>query len=292
MKLLIIRDQHQLACQIRDIADQRIEDIMPIPVSWEAIGESVDITRLIEQQQPDYIICAIYLDADATRTTQKRFKTVVELLERGSRKYGLPLVFLSSAAVFEGGKLGYEEGDKTSPKSELGQLYAEMETHISKRIRRHIILRTSWVFSTANDGFVGSVIEYAAENQLISFNSAGKGCPTSSEDIARVVIAMLLQIDLGAECWGTYHYASSDPAIGFQFTEAILAHASQYNEKIDIKALRFEHNDSPSGAFYFEPVVLQCQKLLDTFGIHQKPWRATLPAIVRQYFEWEPEEEC
>lgn len=287
MKLLVIRDQHELAAQIRDLAEQRIESIIPVPVSWEAIGDSIDLYKLIEQQQPDYLVCAVQLTVNDSKAAFRRFKAVVEQLERGSRKFGLPLLFVSSAAVFQGNKIGYEEDDELSPVTEPGKFYADMEAHITKRIRRHVILRTGWVFSAANNGFVDSVIAYAADNTLISVNSAGKGCPTSSDDIARVIIAMLLQIDLGAESWGIYHYASSDPSIGFQFIEAILAQASQYNDRIDVKRLKFEHNDAPEGRFYFEPVVLKCQKLLDTFGIHQKPWRAALPLVIKQYFDWE-----
>lgn len=286
MKLLVIRDQHEFATQLREQLDLRAEIILPVPVAWDAIGDSVDINKLVEQQDPDYIICAVHLPVDSSKNVFKKFKLAVEQVERCSRKYSLPLIFISSGAVFDGSKLGYSECDEHCSNNEYGKFYADLETHIAKKVRKHVILRTTWLFSAYGDNFLTSVIGYASDNRLISVNSAGKGCPTSIQDVARVVIAIILQLDLGAECWGVYHYASSDAAIGFQFIEAIVAQASQYDESIDASQLSFEHDDASIGKFYFEPVVLKCQKLLDTFGIHQRPWRSSLAATVKEHFEW------
>ena len=52
------------------------------------------------------------------------------------------------------------------------------------------------------------------------------------DDLVRVLIAMILQLDLDSEAWGIYHYASGDTAIGFQFVEAIVAQASQLLQRM------------------------------------------------------------
>lgn len=287
MKLLIIRDQHEFVTQLRVQLDKRIEAITPVPVAWDAIGDSVDINKLVEQQKPDYIICAVFLPANAGKSLYKRFRTVVEQLERCSRKYTLPFIFLSTGAVFDGSQPSYSEGDDYSANTEFGKFHASLEAHIVRKIHKHLILRTTWLFSAYSGNFLTSVIDYAASNSLISLNSAGKGCPTAMQDLARVVIAILLQLDAGADEWGIYHYASSDPAIGYQFAEAIVANASQYNKAIEPNRLLFEHDGSATGRFYFEPVVLKCRKMLDTFGIQQRSWRTVLASTVRQYFELE-----
>lgn len=285
MKLLIIRDQHEFAFHLCKLLEQRAEIIIPVPVAWDVIGESVDLHKLIEHQQPDYMVCAVLLPADACKNTYKKFRNVVEQLERCSRKYGLPLIFISTGAVFEGSRISIQEHDSYSATSEYGKFYADLESLIVRKLRRHIILRTSWLFSASGDNFLTAVIEYASANTLISLNSAAKGHPTAEQDLARVVIAILLQVDLGAENWGVYHYVSSDSALGFQFMEAIVAQASQYDQDINPKQLNFEHNDNPLPVFYFEAVVLKCHKLLEAFGIHQRPWRSLLSATVKSHYE-------
>ena len=284
MKILVVRDPSQFSSQLSHMAEQRVEDIVTVPIAWRAIGSTVDLQRVIELQKPEYLLCAVRLAADSDKAEQKHYRNMVETLERAARKFALPLFFLSSASVFAGGKPGYVEGDVCEPVTDLGRLYLDMEHLLEKKLRRHLILRTSWVYSGRGENFLTSVIEYAADNELISINSAGKGCPTATVDLARVVLAMLLQVDIGINAWGVYHYASSDPALGFQFVEAIVAQASQYDERINAKQLLFEHNDGQAGPFYFEPVILKCQKIMEVFGIQQKPWRAMLPTVVKQYF--------
>jgi dTDP-4-dehydrorhamnose reductase len=284
MKLLVIRDQHQFTTHLSKLLEQRAEIIVPVPIAWDVIGQTVNLQKIIEQQQPDYLICAARLPIDACKNTYKQFKGMVEQVERCSRKYGLPLIFISTGAVFDGSRLPVNENDEYSPASEYGKFYAELETLIVRKLRKHIILRTTWLFSSAGDNFLTAVIESASSEATISLNSAAKGCPTAEQDVARVLVAILLQMDVGAENWGVYHYASSDTALGFQFMEAVVAQASQYDKNINPKQLSFEHNDSPSPVFYFEPVVLKCQKLLEAFGIHQRPWRSFLPAMVKAYY--------
>jgi hypothetical protein len=53
---------------------------------------------------------------------------------------------------------------------------------------------------------------------------------------------------------------------------------------VNSKQLRFEHTSEPASDFYFEPVVLSCEKILADFGIHQKPWRALIGTSVKEYF--------
>lgn len=285
MKLLVVRDQHEFASHLCRLLELRQEDLTAVPVAWEAIGETVSLQKLLEQQQPDYLICAVRLPQDAGKNIFRQFQRLVEQLERSSRKHGLPLVFLSSAAVFDGLRRPVAEDEPCNYISEYGRFYAALEERVRQKLRKHIILRTTWWFSAGGENFLGEVIDHASTNALISLNSAAKGCPTCEQDIARVVIAILLQMDVGAENWGTYHYASADTALGFQFMESIVAQASQFDSNINPKNLFFEHNDNPAAEFYFEPVVLLCQRLLDAFGIHQRSWRSYLSPMVRAHFE-------
>lgn len=285
MKVLVICDQHDLIAPLREQLQQRVEPITQIPVNWRAIGGSVDLLAMLEQQRPDFIFCTVALATNATDESYKQYADVLKLAVRYCKGTHIPLIFLSTAAVFSGKKLSYKEDDNCEPKTAVAKFYYKQEKFIRSELKHHIILRISWIYSASGDNFLPAVIRYAAADKLISFNSAGKGCPSSVSDVVRVLIAMLLQLDAGANSWGTYHYASSDAAIGFQFVEAIVAQASQYDENIDSRQLHFEHNDAALGEFYFEPVVLDCQKLLNAFGIHQKPWRALLSDVVKEYFD-------
>lgn len=288
MKVLVIRDQHRLMSDFHQLVEHRVEEIHAIPIDWRAIGDSIDLQEVIDRQAPDYILMLPILAPERLDEDQSRFRALMRSLTTLLAQSEIPLLFLSSAAVFPGRQLNYRESDACEPTNAMGQVYLDAENLINSSLERFIILRSGWMFSHDSENFLTSVIEYAASNTKISVNSAGKGCPTAMRDIARVLLAMLLQLDLDVDVWGTYHYSSSDAAIGFQFIETILAQAAQFNGDIDPKQLLFEHSDLPTGDFYFEPVVLECSKLKDTFGVHQKPWRAMLSGVVKNYFNEVP----
>ena len=284
MKLLVVHDQHRLADHISQQLSPRVEDIHVLAIDWLKLADLDDAVAWLKQQSIDRMICAVALSNTASPADKAQLTDCLEKLCLVAAASKMPLMFLSSAAVFTGAKHHYNEDDEPQPLNDIGVLYLQLEGLISRRLSNYIILRSSWIFSSHADNFLSQVIESAAADQLISLNSAGKGCPTAIADLSRVFLAMVLQLDVGAENSGIYHYCSSDPALGFQFMEAILAQASQFNENIDAKNQRFSHDDNIQGLLYFEPVVLHCDQLLDDFGIHQKPWRLMLSAAVNAYF--------
>lgn len=285
MKVLVFRHNNQLYSHFREQCDTRLESITAIPVGMDVIGTMVDLSALVALHQPSYFISLAQLSPSADKLSQKRFRANIEQIERAARKEGIPFIFLSSAMVFDGKKLSYKETENLTPQHPVAKTYAELEKLISRKGRRHIILRTSWLFSERPDNFLTHIIDYASEHDTIPINSAGKSCPTAMDDIARVVVAMILQLELTNDAWGIYHYASGDSALGFQFSEAVVAQASKFEKTIAPNNLPFVHDDSYLSDFYFEPVVLKCEKIRAVFGIHQKSWRQSLGATVKSYCE-------
>lgn len=286
MKILLIQQGNALFSALREALELREEVITPVPVVWQSLQDTVDLDDLIDLHQPSYIVFSVQLPKDCDKKLLKQFRQCFEQVERISRKLSIPIFFISSAMIFETSRRQYSEEDKPKPQCDVAQIYFDCEQLLAKKARKHIILRTSWLYAAVGDNFLTEVIRHAVDGEVISFDSAAKGCPTSVDDLARVIIAMLLQLDLDAEdAWGTYHYCSSDPSIGFQFVEAIVAQASQFDSDISSKQLRFQHNDEQVSRLCYETVMLSCEKILADFGIHQKPWRALLGKVVRRYFE-------
>ena len=56
------------------------------------------------------------------------------------------------------------------------------------------------------------------------------GCPTTAEDVARVLLAITKQLSCNIDVWGTFHYAASEPIDEFSLAEVTLAEASQYQQ--------------------------------------------------------------
>ncbi|NRA41951.1 MAG: sugar nucleotide-binding protein [Pseudomonadales bacterium] len=284
MKVFVFQHDQQLLQQLDYQFSAREESLEAIAVNFDVIGGMVDLEALFDQYQPSYFLIVAQLPFSADELGRKQFKSNIERIERCARNAAKPVIFLSSAMVFDGKKLGYKETDLASPNHNTAKLYLELEKLISRRSKQHIILRTSWLFCQQPQNFMTNVIDYACNHDTIGLNSAGKGCPTAMADLARVLVAMMLQLELTQEAWGTYHYSCSDPVIGFQFIESIVAQASQFDARLVPSDIRFAHLADPCDAFYFEPVILKCDKIRSVFGIHQKTWRSYLSDTVKQYF--------
>lgn len=277
MKVLVVGDQHGIHQSLQKIRAQRLENIHIQGEDWQAFA--VDNLLSLEI---DVVICAVLLPFNSSSVEQQQYFTLLEKLFAYAKQHELPFFLLSSAAVFDGARIAYNETDKPSPNSDYGRFYQQLEQHVLG-YEKTIILRTSWLFSAADTAFLAQVITHALEDKCIKINSAAKSCPTAANDIARVLFAMLLQVEQGANNWGVFHYVAADTALGFQFVEAILQQASQYRDNINPKQVCFEHQQQPEVAFYFSPVMLKCKRIRGSFGIHQRAWRALMPAVVRQY---------
>lgn len=196
------------------------------------------------------------------------------------------ILMISDPRVFDlGVSYAIAEDEFASPQSAYGKWLLELEQALQRICDQYVILRTTWVYGPAGENFLTRVISKAEQDKQLCFDPDTKAGPTSVIDLARVCVAMMLQLECGAPAWGVYHYCGSDLTTPYQFAEAIIAVASQYDRQIDENAVHCEEDAENADAdFQIVPVVLYCHKILEAFGIKQRPWRASLSSVVKQYF--------
>ena len=148
--------------QIGFYLNQRLSPFYDI---FGATRESFDLTNIdqmenvIDEFRPDLIInSAAYTYVDKAESEPdlvfKINAVAVKFLAEKSEKLGIPLVQLSTDYVFDGLKKdAYTETDKANPKSVYGQSKYEAEIAIQESNPKHIILRTSWVYSLREKNF-------------------------------------------------------------------------------------------------------------------------------------------
>lgn len=253
--------------------------------SQEQIREKLDLYL------PDYVInCAGFNGVDAALHEHERCYAVnaegVEKLAAACGDLSIPVVHLSSDFVFDGHyDSGYREDDEVSPLGVYGDSKWQGEEALRRVLPQHLILRASWIFSESGNNFVTRTLERARSQLEIKAVNDRIGSPTAASDLARVVLAMLKQVHNGAEAWGTYHYCGAEVTNRYSFCKEIISLAMGYEELAMEKLTSVSASQYPKEAQRPSSSVLECKKLLNTFGIHQRPWRSDLSEVIRFHYQ-------
>src|SRR5258708_22476033 len=116
------------------------------------------------------------------------------------REIGAALVHFSTDYVFDGAKPGpYTEDDPVCPLSAYGASKAARDAAIAKALDRHVILRTSWVYSAAGHNFVKTMLRIGAERDELRIVDDQHGAPTAAADLARAAIHIAATVDAGKQ---------------------------------------------------------------------------------------------
>ncbi|MEM5528963.1 dTDP-4-dehydrorhamnose reductase [Gammaproteobacteria bacterium AS21] len=248
------------------------------------------VADVIEQSHPDFVINT--LGYNSVVVSEKKVdlcyllnRDFVATLADVCRQKSIPIIHLSTDHVFDGHYAsGYSEEDKTIPLGIFGKSKWQGEQMLRQKLDKHIILRVSWLFSHWGANFLTHSLEKARVEKEMFAADDRQGCPTSAEDIARVIFAMIRQLneETGetSGAWGTYHYCGAEVTTRYKFLEAIFARASQYEELCAQTINSIPRHELYTNAERPASSVLNCKKMLRNFGIHQRPWREELSKVM------------
>ncbi|PJE78987.1 dTDP-4-dehydrorhamnose reductase [invertebrate metagenome] len=248
------------------------------------------VLSCIQRTQPDIIVnAAVYNDPVGAENEPSRCFHVnrdsIAVLADTCHQQGIKLIQLSSYRVFDGQKQEpYAETDSTNPKGVLAISRCQAEQQIRDRCPQHIILRFSWIIGEYGNSMLTQLLDQITLHHEITVTSDQVGCPTPATDAARVIVAIIQQMDCGAQVWGTYHYAASEFVSQNSFAEVVIAEASKYTP-LKVRKLKMAKMDTLQGIKPPANACLSCQSILNTFGVHQRSWRKTVARIIKNYYE-------
>ncbi len=276
---------------VRSASEDPFFDVVGLGPKQLDITSPEQVRASLDQHLPDYVInCAGFNGVDAAQHEHKRCLAVnadaVEILAAACGDLAIPVVHISSDFVFDGHyDSGYREDDEVAPVGIYGESKWKGEEVLRRILPQHIILRVSWIFSEDGNNFVTRTLERARTQLEIRAVNDRVGCPTAASDVARVVRAILKQVHNGAEAWGTYHYSGAEVTTRYSFCKEIITQAMGYEELAMEKLTAVSTSQYPKEVQRPNSSVLECKKLLNTFGIRQRPWRTDLTEVVRFHYK-------
>jgi len=269
--VLVVHDYGPLGKVLLERLRETSLHVSPLLVSNPVTADFSALENWIPEDT-DLIVNALWLtdpeaaERDPEGTHKAAFSLPVAMAEY-ARDRGIALFQLSSCYVFDGRKQsGYLASNPGQPVNELGNWQWECEQALRTLLPRHIILRTGWSLSR----FIRKIQSSTATTEPLLLPGRCVGQPVSVRDLARVMTAVIRQLDCGAEVWGTFQYAGAEAISLYELGLAIVG-LPEISEDFHVV------DGMPSWGHLEPPnTKLICTKIRNTFGIKQFPWRSGL----------------
>ncbi|MFV0492329.1 MAG: dTDP-4-dehydrorhamnose reductase [Pseudorhodobacter sp.] len=189
----------------------------------------------------------------------------------------IPLVHISTDYVFDGtGSRPWHPADPTGPINAYGRSKLAGEEALRAAGGRHVILRTSWVFSAQGANFVKTMLRLAESHDHLRVVADQIGGPTPAGDIAAACLTLARALHEGAT-GGTHHFAGAEPASWAGFARETFARAGQ---DVTVEDITTEAWPTPAK----RPLNsrLDCGALMRDFGIAAPDWRDGLAKVIAE----------
>ena len=283
MKILVTGANGQLGMSLRKMADQVGHDASWLFTDVEEldITDAAAIRAMVAANQIDTIInCAAYTNVDAAEDNEalaeKLNAQAVENLALAMKEVGGLLVHISTDYVFGGEphNTPCREDLPACPTGAYGRTKLHGEQAILRSGVRHLIIRTSWLYSEYGKNFVKTMLRLTQERPSLKVVFDQVGTPTYAGDLAEAIVKMLEAPD---QARGVFHYSNEGVCSWFDFAKAIAAYAGHTD--CDIQPC---HSDEfPSKVVRPAYSVLDKTLVKKTFGLSVPYWTDSLKKCLR-----------
>jgi dTDP-4-dehydrorhamnose reductase len=250
------------------------------------LSDYAGLRKLVAEVKPNIILnAAAYTNVDKAESEPEKTRAINAIgpgvLAEEAKKINAVLVHYSTDYVFDGNKGSpYVETDATNPLNVYGQTKLEGEQAIAASGCANLVLRTSWVYSLRQGGFVTKVLQWARTQEVMRVVDDQISSPTSARMLAEVTALILAQgredvFGYLKEKGGLYHCAGGGSCSRYEWAKAILELDSHKEEQIVKQLLPAKSKDFPTPAVRPNHSVLLGQKM-QNLDIQLENWRDLL----------------
>lgn len=218
------------------------------------------------------INCAAYTAVDKAEEEKAQADLInvtgSKNLAMGCSSVGATMIYISTDFVFNGkASQPLAEDDPTDPVNYYGLSKLNGEKAIVEALDQHIIIRTSWLYSSFGSNYVKTMIRLAETRDELNIIADQIGTPTYARDLAEAI----LQIVGTNKNFGIYHFSNEGVASWYDFTQAIF----EYKDIATlVNPIKTEQYPTPARRPHYS--VMDKARFKSTFGISIPYWRASL----------------
>lgn len=287
-RLLLFGSGGQLGVELVRLLAGKI-DMVALSRTDVDLTDGAAIRAAIQAAQPQVILnAAAYTAVDRAESEPDLARAVntaapgvmAEEAQRGNAW----LIHFSTDYVFDGtGTKPSEETDIPHPLNVYGQTKLAGEQAIAATGCRHLIFRTSWVYSSHGINFLRTMLRLGAQRPSLSIVNDQTGAPTSANELARATESVLHKLQDGQSAppeSGIYHMTCTGSTTWFGFAKAIFTAMDGHSPAPALVPIPSEQYPTP--AVRPRNSVLNCAKLERALGVRLSPWQKALDEVIAE----------
>ena len=246
------------------------------------------LNDIILKYKPTLVINAAAYTAVDRAENEEEFASKVNaqapmIIAQACQSLSIPLIHISTDYVFDGNSSNpYTEKDTTNPANAYGRTKLAGERAIIQYCTRHIIIRTSWIFSSHGNNFVKTMLNLSTKKEL-SIVSDQQGSPTYAGYIAELILNITAHY-LSAKTvpWGVYNFCGTPATTWYKFAHQIFDSSIKLNIITNAPVLKpISTENYPTPATRPLKTILSQEKILSVFALPNADWAKGLDTTLK-----------
>jgi dTDP-4-dehydrorhamnose reductase len=238
--------------------------------------------------KPDYLFhLGAFTDLEYCELNiEETYKTNTLSVENAcyiANQLDIPLLYISTAGIFDGKKELYDDWDVPHPLGQYARSKYAGEKFVQENVRKHLICRAGWMMGGGpkkDKKFIQKLMKQIKEGKKELFIVDDKdGTPTFTHDFAKNVKALIQK-----EFWGLYNMVCGGETSRYEVAEEILRILSLAT-KIKITAVKSDYfkkiyfADRPASER-----LVNCKLSLRDLNLMQD-WKIALKEYIATYYQ-------
>lgn len=274
------KDEYELKCTDKDVNE-----------SWLSFLDFRDFVAYkndVEEFKPDYLFhLGAYTDLEYCElNSEDTYATNTMSVENAvyiANQLDIPMLYISTAGIFDGEKDLYDDWDIPNPLGVYARSKYMGERYVAENAKRFLICRAGWMMGAGpkkDKKFIQKLMKQLKEGKKELFIVDDKdGTPTFTHDFAKNVKALIQN-----EYWGLYNMVCGGQTSRFEVAEELL---SLLNLKSQVSITSVTSD-------YFKDVYFAqrppCERLvnrkLELRNLNlMQDWRIALKQYLEQYYQ-------
>lgn len=242
------------------------------------ITDSEAVRSRITDANPDVVInAAAYTAVDKAESDEEAATRVnsrgADNLATVAGELGAAIIHISTDYVFDGNASEpYLPSEQTNPVNAYGRSKLAGENAVRFSCPRHLIVRTSWVYSHEGHNFVRTMLRLAGQGKTLNVVDDQQGSPTSAADLASALTRAAAAMERNEALNGTYHFTNSGVTTWYDFASTIF----ELKGLGGVNLRPVSTDEYPTAAKRPLWSVLDCTSFEKQFAMTPRAWRAAL----------------